>query len=147
MKKIGMVLGILVILTGTYTGYNLILQNKADKQFICDCRNSKNISGTLFLELYHDAGQVRNMKIKLNQDDIPLDSTKIYGDKKPFTYAYERRFNADDTVTINIANKAYRICGFKNDTVIINAKKGLECRLKSAKINGVSQNENHYKLF
>lgn len=134
------------LIAGAYIASNLIRQNRSEKQFICDCRNSKTISGSFFLDLYYEPVFIEAMTIKLNQKDILVDPTKIRGDKQPYLYEYADRFGISDTVTISIANKKYVISDFTADTVIINAKKGMECRLKSARINNIVQNDNRYKI-
>lgn len=135
-----------LICIAAYIVSNLIRQNRNDKQFICDCRNSKNISGSFFLELPYDPESIRDMKIQLNQKGISTGPIKIHGDQQPYLYEYDHAFGSSDTVIINIASKKYVISEFETDTVITNSKKGLECRLKSAKINNVVQHGDRYKL-
>jgi len=147
MKKVIIITGIVfVVAIGAYIGYNLFAQNQKDDQFRCDCKKAINTPGVLLFDINYEAQSIKNMKVSLNRDTITVDTTKIIGEAKPFTFEYDRRFNRNDTITFVIENKKYVVCGFENHAIIINEKKGLECKLKSAKINNIVQNGNRYNL-
>ncbi|MFC6269832.1 hypothetical protein [Frigoriflavimonas asaccharolytica] len=144
-KKTVYILLLSIFLVAIYIGYQLNKQDNEDEILIYQCQSNPNVNTTITFVVKKDQMTSKDFVIKLNSKDTILD--KSYSDSNSTNeYSFSHTFVKGDKVEIVLMQKTYVIDRFQFSSVIINRKKGLECKFDGAFLNGIRYNSDVFIL-
>lgn len=144
-KKTVYIFSITIFLIIVYIGYQMIKQKANNKNFMDECQSNPNINTTITIVVKKEQLISDDLSIKLNSKDTILEKTFSNSDGTN-EYNFSRAFGKDDRVEIILRASTYVIDKFQFGSVIINNKKGPECKFIGAFVNGNQNNSDVFVL-